>query len=248
MIEVSKSFNVEEWVEKVREKKCCRKIFKTKLNVIMKKSECNGWRQRVREKSKCSLYMKTRAVNRRLLKKPVIREYMKNIDGVSRLKFKFLSGTSGLNEELGRQRGGGEQKWCKYCLEQEGEGVIESVCHLLIQCPNYSGLRKEFFSALNNLDYYDINREWESVNDEGKCAIVLRDFHGEEVKRVYQLRESSGTVSSDRSSDNLSVLIDNYLLRIWNLRNIFIYGSLTVNESHSIVRDGVISYVDLTTN
>ena len=86
------------------------------------------------------------------------------------------------------------------------------------------------------------------MNDEGKRAIVLRDFQGEEVKRVYQLRESSGTVSSDRSSDNLSVLIDNYLLRIWNLRNIFIYGSLTVNESHSIVRDGVISYVDLTTN
>ena len=144
--------------------------------------------------------------------------------------------------------GGGKEKWCKYCLEHEGERVIESVCHFLIQCPKYNGIREEFFSELSDLDYYDINGEWESVDDEGKCAIVLRDFHGEEVKTVYQLRESSGTISSDRRSDNLSVLIDNYLSRIWNLRNIFIYGSLTVNESHSTVRDGVISYVDLTTN
>ena len=52
------------------------------------------------EKSKCRLYMETRAVNKKLLQKHVIREYMRNIDSVSRLKFKFLSGTSGLNEEF----------------------------------------------------------------------------------------------------------------------------------------------------
>ena len=106
MIEVPKSFNVEEWVEKVREKECCRKIFKKELNKNMKKSKYNVWRRSVSEKSKCKLYMKTRAMNKKLLQKPVIREYMKNIDSVSRLKFKFLSGTSGLNEELGRQNGG----------------------------------------------------------------------------------------------------------------------------------------------
>ena len=81
----------------------------------------------------------------------------------------------------------------------------------MIQCPKYNGIREEFFSDLSDLDYYDINGEWESVDDEGKRAIVLRDFHGEEVKSVYQLRESSGTISSDRRSDNLSVLNVNYL-------------------------------------
>ena len=39
MIEVLKSFNVEEWIEKVREKECCRKIFIHELNKNMKKKK-----------------------------------------------------------------------------------------------------------------------------------------------------------------------------------------------------------------
>ena len=87
MVEVSKSFNVEEWIAKVRKKECCRKIFINELNKNMKKSEYNWWRCSVSEKSKCRLYMKSRVVNNKLLQKYVITDYMRNIDSVSRLKF-----------------------------------------------------------------------------------------------------------------------------------------------------------------
>ena len=60
-------------------------------------------------------------------------------DAGSRLMFKFRSGTHGLNEELGRHRGGGD----------EGVPVVEceSVSHALRECPAYSSLRSNFLVA-----------------------------------------------------------------------------------------------------
>ena len=71
---------------------------------------------------------------------------------VSRLKFKLISGTWGLNEEKGRQSNKEENKWCKCCNEGEEEHkCVEDVCHFLVRCKNSESIRKQFLNDVNIL-------------------------------------------------------------------------------------------------
>ena len=66
-------------------------------------------------------------------------EYLHGMsDAVSRL----MSGTHGLNEELGRHRG---REWMKECLLCDNE--CESVSHVLLKC----GVRDSFLVALQGI-------------------------------------------------------------------------------------------------
>ena len=54
-------------------------------------------------------------------------------DTVTRLLFKFRSGTNGLNEELGKHRGRNDNRQCRLFGDE-----CESVVHVLWECPMYS--------------------------------------------------------------------------------------------------------------
>ena len=54
----------------------------------------------------------------------LVKNYLQGVgDPGTRLMFKFRSGTNGLNEELGRQRGTNDDRQCKLCGE-ECESVV----------------------------------------------------------------------------------------------------------------------------
>ena len=67
-------------------------------------------------------------------------------DAGSRLLFKFRSGTHGLNEELGRQRGREGKVECSLCGAE-----CESVVHVLRECPTYSSSRLMFLGKLQGI-------------------------------------------------------------------------------------------------
>ena len=99
-------------------------------------------------------------------------EFKKYLHGVcdagSRLLFKFRSGTHGLNEELGRHRGGGEGKTeCSLCGDE-----CENVSHVLWECSAYSSTRACFIKKLQELleDEYE---DFESLDKADKSSYVL---------------------------------------------------------------------------
>ena len=67
-------------------------------------------------------------------------------DAGFRLMFKFRSGTHGLNEDLGRQRGREGRKECLLCDDE-----CESVSHVLWDCLVYNTLRNDFMCKLQEL-------------------------------------------------------------------------------------------------
>ena len=87
-------------------------------------------------------------------------------DAGSRLLFKVRSGTHGLNEELGRHRGGREGKTeCSLCGNE-----CENVCHVLWECSVYSSTRASFMKKLQALleDGYE---DFESLENVEKSSI-----------------------------------------------------------------------------
>ena len=75
-------------------------------------------------------------------------ESTKYLHGVSdmgsKLLFRFRSGTHDLNEELGRHNTRNSSKACFFC-----ECECESVERVLLECSEYSSIRKEFIKNLN---------------------------------------------------------------------------------------------------
>ena len=61
----------------------------------------------------------------------------------SKLLFRFISGTHGLNEELCRHNTRNNGKACFFC-----EYECESVEHVLWECSEYSSIRKELLEIL----------------------------------------------------------------------------------------------------
>ena len=61
----------------------------------------------------------------------------------TRLLFKFRSGTNGLNEELGKERGREDKSECALCGAE-----CESVVRVLWECSAYSNIRGIFVEKL----------------------------------------------------------------------------------------------------
>ena len=85
-------------------------------------------------------------------------------DAGSRLFFKFMSGTHGLNEELGRHRG---RVKCTLCGAE-----CESVVHVLWECPAFGSCRLMFLEKLQELlgDKYS---NFDSLTNLEKTSYVL---------------------------------------------------------------------------
>ena len=62
-------------------------------------------------------------------------------DEKSRLFLKFMSGTHGLNKELGRHRGKEGKTRCSLCGDE-----CEDVSHVLWECSAYNSSRASFFN------------------------------------------------------------------------------------------------------
>ena len=124
------------------------------------------------------------------------------------------------------------------------------MCHFLIQCPKFNEIRDKFCRELKELSYMNINEEWEDADDNGKCAIILRDFHGwADTFKHARGNVSSRNASFDRKTDIISVLQCDFLSSMWNFRNTYLYGSPSLNAHVSFNGgDGVNSLVDLTSN
>ena len=96
-------------------------------------------------------------------------EFKKYLHGVSdagtRLSFK--SGTHGLNEELGRNRGREGKLECTLCAAE-----CESIVHVLWECSAYSSSRASFLLKLEEL-LGDRCADFEALNSVEKTPYVL---------------------------------------------------------------------------
>ena len=73
-------------------------------------------------------------------------EFKKYLRGVNDAGTRLLmSGTHGLNEELGRHRGREGRKECLLC-----DAECESVSHVLWDCPAYASIRSAFMLELRS--------------------------------------------------------------------------------------------------
>ena len=113
--------------------------------------------------------------------------------------FKFRSGTNGLNEELGRQRGTNEDRQCKLC----GEECESVVCTVLWECPVYDTIRNSFMG----------DRRFLGVSFEEFSALNITNF-------------VLGCENWDRSNFMaLLSLVKNFILSVWDAKKTESYGS-----------------------
>ena len=94
-------------------------------------------------------------------------------DAGTRLLFKFRSGTHGLNEELGRHRGGEGKLECTLCGAE-----CESVVHVLWECTAYSSSRASFREKLQEL-LGDSYTNFDLLSNVEKTSYVLGSEHWE---------------------------------------------------------------------
>lgn len=229
--------SVDQWGEKVKERS--------------ERVESEEWRYSISSMTKCRLYTKVelRDLSGRFTEhkwQKVVKPYLRLITEQSRLKFKFLSGTSGLNEEKGRQLGEGERRQCE-CCAMEGEEGIESVCHLLIVCPRYKEIRDKFIHELLSREYQNFNIEWTNANNIEKCVLLLSDYE----KQLHSLNLNDQSQQNDHIVNETRVfsgLIDDYILSVWNVRNLFLFGAPKSSKQLGEAEVGVCSTLDLTTN
>ena len=127
-------------------------------------------------------------------------EFKKYLHGVcdagSRLLFKFTSGTHGLNQELGRNRGREDKTECSLCGDE-----CENVSHVLWECSAYSSTRACFIKKLQELleDEYE---DFESLDNLEKSSYVL------------------GSELWESMFDELLSLVKEYIIDVWEIRNI----------------------------
>ena len=115
--------------------------------------------------------------------------------------FKFRSGTHGLNEELGRDRGREGKTECSLCGNE-----CENVSHVLWECSAYSSTRASFMKKLQELledDYED----FESLENVEKSSYVL------------------GSELWESKFDGLLALVMEYIVDVWEIRKHKLYDS-----------------------
>ena len=126
--------------------------------------------------------------------------------------FKFRSGTHGLNEELGRHRGREGAKECVLC-----DAECDSVSHVLWECPAYSSGREAFMSKLKAA-LGDGFKHFELLDSFGRSSFVL------------------GSDTWEEHSTSLLSLIKNFILDVWELGKLMLYGE---DDKHSQNASGV---------
>ena len=115
-----------------------------------------------------------------------------------------MSGTHGLNEELGGHRGREGRKEYLLC-----DAECESVSHVLWDCPAYTSIRNAFM--------LELRRE---LGDRFEHFQSLDSFE----KSSYVVRHGSGLLS----------LIKDFVLSVWEERKVRLYGEhANVHQSHS---------------
>ena len=121
-------------------------------------------------------------------------------DAGTRLLFEVRSGTHGLNEELGRERGREGKVECSIC------GVeCESVVRVLWECPAYSSCREVFNTKLKEL----IGDSFEQLSDIDKTAYV------------------PGSELWEENFEDMLRLVKEFIVDVWEVRKQKLYGKDT---------------------
>ena len=124
--------------------------------------------------------------------------------------FKFRSGTSGLNEELGRHWGKNDDRQCKLCGDE-----CESVVHVLWECPAYDTIRSTFMEDLDKLLGGSFE-EFSALNTFERTGFVLGCENWERYDFKALLR-----------------LVKSFILLIWDTRKNKLYGDQDGNGETS---------------
>ena len=131
-------------------------------------------------------------------------EFKRYLHGVSdtgtRLLFKFTSGTHGLNEELGRHRGRNGRTECVLCGDE-----CESVVHVLWECPAYKDSREEFMIKLRST-LGEVFKDFEVLDNIERASFVL----GCELRM--------------ENFDSMLPLVKEYIIDLWEVRKVKLYG------------------------
>eukprot|EP00121_Abeoforma_whisleri_P010965 Awhi_evm1s10111 len=125
-----------------------------------------------------------------------MKHYLKQLNEISRLKFKLRSGTTGLNEEKGRQRGKLEERVFECCNPNE----VETVPHFLLKCSRFEGIRDLFLYSFEK-DVAFV-KKWTESSDLEKCIFLLKDYIIEEVK-VKNNGENEKELKDVHESENV---------------------------------------------
>ena len=131
-------------------------------------------------------------------------EFEKYLHGVSdagtTLLLKFMSGTHGLNEELGKHRGREGKSECTLCGAE-----CESVVHVLWECTTYSSSRASFTEKLQEL-LGDSCADFDLLRNVERTSYVLGSEHWE------------------KNFKSLLFLVKEYIVDLWEVRKQILYG------------------------
>ena len=145
-------------------------------------------------------------------------EFKRNLHGVSdagtRLLFKFKSGTHGLNEELGRHRGRNGRSECVLCGDE-----CENVVHVLWECPAYRESREEFMLKFRST-----------------LGETFKDF--EALDNVERVSFALGCEPWTENFDSMLALVKEYIIDVWEVRNVKLYGEPCSTQPQSQSLDG----------
>eukprot|EP00121_Abeoforma_whisleri_P009422 Awhi_evm1s8663 len=230
------------------EKMCNKELIQSKWELEVRKRvreiDYRKWTSEIERKQKGVLYHEIHKAEflefkEKSSKKFRMKHYLKQLNEISRLKFKLRSGTSGLNEEKGRQRGKLEERVCECCDQNE----VETVPHFLLKCSRFEGIRDVFlYSVEKDVEFV---KKWTESSDLEKCIILLKDYlievvrekdNSEDEKESIQVVSESDNVEDDDLDDIIFNLPCNFFSDVSGSTDI-VSG---VDVSVPVVRNGVV--------